>query len=168
MLSRVEIQNFKSIGEPGVSLDLSPLTFLVGPNGGGKSSVLDAITFASLGGKSRPGFFSFSNYEDIHFKKDDNILSVYVEIEDSDPDLISGHTFSHENSKANPSPPITERISSSFIDSVFPIRATRGIVEDSYETREATWVSQYGEDALKILERLPDAQYRSHRTVIQK
>ena len=33
MLSRVKIQNFKSIGEPGVDLELKPLTFLVGPNG---------------------------------------------------------------------------------------------------------------------------------------
>ncbi len=43
MLSRVRIQNFKSIGEPGVDLELKPLTFLVGPNGGGKSSILEAI-----------------------------------------------------------------------------------------------------------------------------
>ena len=168
MLSRVEIKNFKSIGEPGVGLDLKPLTFLVGPNGGGKSSILDAIVFASLGGKSQPGFFSFSEYEDIHFKKDDNILSVYVEVEDSDPDLVSGHTFSHETSKQNPSPPIAERISSSFIDSVYPIRATRGIVEDSYAPRKATWVGQNGEHTLEILERLPDAQYRSERMKIQK
>ena len=43
MLSRVKIQNFKSIGEPGVDLELKPLTFLVGPNGGGKSSILEGI-----------------------------------------------------------------------------------------------------------------------------
>ena len=46
MLSRVTIQNFKSIGEPGVDLELKPLTFLVGPNGGGKSSILEAIGVA--------------------------------------------------------------------------------------------------------------------------
>ena len=34
MLSRVKIQNFKSIGEPGVDLEFKPLTLLVGPNGG--------------------------------------------------------------------------------------------------------------------------------------
>ena len=43
MLSRVVIKNFKSIGEPGVDLALKPLTLLVGPNGGGKSSILEAI-----------------------------------------------------------------------------------------------------------------------------
>ncbi|MCH7713129.1 MAG: AAA family ATPase [Chloroflexi bacterium] len=46
MISRVCIQNFKSIGEPGVDLDLKPLTLLVGPNGGGKSSILEAIAVA--------------------------------------------------------------------------------------------------------------------------
>jgi predicted ATPase len=43
LLTRVRIQNFKSIGEPGVDLELKPLTILVGPNGGGKSSILQAI-----------------------------------------------------------------------------------------------------------------------------
>jgi len=46
MLNRVVIQNFKSIGEPGVDLELKPLTFLVGPNGGGKSSIVEAILMA--------------------------------------------------------------------------------------------------------------------------
>ena len=46
MISRVAIQNFKSIGEPGVDLELKPLTLLVGPNGGGKSSILEAIAVA--------------------------------------------------------------------------------------------------------------------------
>jgi predicted ATPase len=47
MLSRVAIQNFKSIGDQGVELKLAPLTFLVGPNGGGKSSIMEAIAVAS-------------------------------------------------------------------------------------------------------------------------
>jgi len=46
MISRVTIKNFKSIGEPGVDLELKPLTLLVGPNGGGKSSILEAIAVA--------------------------------------------------------------------------------------------------------------------------
>lgn len=46
MISRVVIKNFKSIGEAGVDLELKPLTFLVGPNGGGKSSILEAIAVA--------------------------------------------------------------------------------------------------------------------------
>lgn len=46
MISRVAITNFKSIGDPGVDLELKPLTLLVGPNGGGKSSILEAIAVA--------------------------------------------------------------------------------------------------------------------------
>lgn len=49
MISRVSIKNFKSIGDPGVDLELKPLTLLVGPNGGGKSSILEAIAVASQG-----------------------------------------------------------------------------------------------------------------------
>jgi predicted ATPase len=47
MLSRVVIKNFKSIGSEGVDLRLKPLTILVGPNGGGKSKILEAIAFCS-------------------------------------------------------------------------------------------------------------------------
>ena len=45
MLTRLAIKNFKSIGDPGVDLELKPLTFLVGPNGSGKSSVLEELTW---------------------------------------------------------------------------------------------------------------------------
>lgn len=52
MITTVKIANFKSIGEPGVELELKPLTLLVGPNGGGKSSILEAIAVAAQGGSS--------------------------------------------------------------------------------------------------------------------
>ena len=42
MLTRLELQNFKAFGEH-VRLELRPLTVLVGQNGSGKSSVLEAI-----------------------------------------------------------------------------------------------------------------------------
>lgn len=42
MLTRIEIQNFKAFGEL-AQFDLAPLTILVGPNGSGKTSVLEAI-----------------------------------------------------------------------------------------------------------------------------
>lgn len=43
MLAKMTIKNFKSIGDDGVSLNLKPLTILVGLNGSGKSSILEAI-----------------------------------------------------------------------------------------------------------------------------
>ena len=47
MITKFSIQNFKSIGEPGVDLKLSPITVLVGPNNAGKSSILEAFAFFS-------------------------------------------------------------------------------------------------------------------------
>ncbi len=47
MLTRLAIKNFKSIGDPDVDLESRPLTFLVGKNGAGKSSVLEALALAS-------------------------------------------------------------------------------------------------------------------------
>jgi predicted ATPase len=43
MLTKLVLENFKSIGEPGVELNLKPLTILVGPNGSGKSSILEGL-----------------------------------------------------------------------------------------------------------------------------
>ncbi|MDP3062281.1 MAG: ATP-binding protein [Chloroflexota bacterium] len=45
MLTRLMVKNFKSIGEPGIDIELRPLTIFVGPNGGGKSSILEALAF---------------------------------------------------------------------------------------------------------------------------
>jgi len=46
MIRRLHIQNFKCLLD--VSLDLAPLTVLVGPNDSGKSSVLEALAFLGL------------------------------------------------------------------------------------------------------------------------
>ncbi len=74
MLTRVKIQNFKSIGEPGVDLELKPLTILVGPNGGGKSSILEAIALIaqSVGGELRHSgeLVQFSGLQDFAHKGD--------------------------------------------------------------------------------------------------
>lgn len=43
MLTTLAISNFKSIGEQGVTIDLKPLTILVGSNGSGKSSILEGL-----------------------------------------------------------------------------------------------------------------------------
>jgi energy-coupling factor transporter ATP-binding protein EcfA2 len=43
MLRRVRARNFKAIGDTGIDMELLPLTLLVGENGSGKSSILEAI-----------------------------------------------------------------------------------------------------------------------------
>ncbi len=46
MLTRVEIDGFKTFED--FSLDLRPLTAIVGPNASGKSNLFDALRFLSL------------------------------------------------------------------------------------------------------------------------
>jgi AAA15 family ATPase/GTPase len=46
MISMVSVQNFKNLRE--LKVDLEPVTVLVGANGSGKTSLLDAIELASL------------------------------------------------------------------------------------------------------------------------
>ena len=169
MLSRVTIQNFKSIGEPGVDLELKPLTFLVGPNGGGKSSILDAITLVSQGGLSQVGFFSFSKLEDLHFRNESNTLSITVEVHSVLSDESDSFTFSHTG-PTNPQRVggLPGAIASAFYQKVYPIRATRGDLGDADFPTEAIWVWGNGEHTIEILEQLPDSRYRSKRKMIQK
>lgn len=48
-ICRFIVSNFKSIGEPGIDLELKPLTLLFGPQGAGKSNILEAFwRFARL------------------------------------------------------------------------------------------------------------------------
>ena len=180
MLSRVKIQNFKSIGEPGVDLELKPLTFLVGPNGGGKSSILEAIILASTEGTAKTGFISFSDLMEFHFREESNNLNVEVEVSDpisgesasyeyADPPLISSEPtrkirFNDERNKTDTRNLLREI----FFGNVFPIKATRGRIEDRKHPGEPTWVGAEGEHTLDILERIPQAQYRTQRGKIQK
>lgn len=75
MLSRFSTRNIKSIGEDGVTLELKPLTILVGPNSSGKSSILQAlaIIYQSLGQKQLRydgELIQFSSIEDLIHKND--------------------------------------------------------------------------------------------------
>lgn len=89
MLTRLAIKNFKSIGDPGVNLELRPLTFLVGANGSGKSSVLEALALLvqSINWTSeRNASFNLSGYlrqfsslpEIIHKKEYGRWLSIRI------------------------------------------------------------------------------------------
>jgi predicted ATP-dependent endonuclease of OLD family len=46
MLKKIYLKNFKGIGDPGVVIDLKPITLLFGPNSGGKSTILHSILYA--------------------------------------------------------------------------------------------------------------------------
>ena len=88
MISRVAIKNFKSIGETGVDLELKPLTLLVGPNGGGKSSILEAIAVASQNAISS-SLTSFPTRNAIIHQPDGSALEITINFatDPPDPDL---------------------------------------------------------------------------------
>lgn len=46
MITAVEIKNFKGVGDPGVRVELRPITLLFGPNSAGKSTLLHALLYA--------------------------------------------------------------------------------------------------------------------------
>ena len=52
MISIVTVQNFKNLRD--ITVDLEPLTVFVGANGSGKTSVLDAVNYASLAATGAP------------------------------------------------------------------------------------------------------------------
>lgn len=45
MLTHIEIEGFKSFGSPATKVEVTPLTFFVGPNASGKSNFLAALEF---------------------------------------------------------------------------------------------------------------------------
>ena len=48
MLTQIEIEGFKSFGSPAATVDVTPLTFFVGPNASGKSNFLSALEFLQM------------------------------------------------------------------------------------------------------------------------
>ncbi len=48
MLTHIEIEGFKSFGSPATKVEVTPLTFFVGPNASGKSNFLAALEFLQL------------------------------------------------------------------------------------------------------------------------
>lgn len=46
MIKGITIENFKGIGEPGIHLDLKPITMLFGTNSAGKSTIFHALLYA--------------------------------------------------------------------------------------------------------------------------
>lgn len=95
MISTVTIQNFKSIGESGVDLKLKPLTLLVGPNGGGKSSILESIAVAVQGSPS--GLLTtFQSWEAIVHKPSGTRLSIELIFDSDDFGDTLGYRFSSD------------------------------------------------------------------------
>ncbi len=54
MFSLIEAKNFKCFGREGIHLDLAPLTILLGPNGSGKTSALEAVALLAQTAEKPP------------------------------------------------------------------------------------------------------------------
>ena len=68
MLTRLEIDGFRSIER--LELEMQPLTILIGPNGGGKTNILDAIHLLSSASKGQlaDAFAARGGYETTRFR----------------------------------------------------------------------------------------------------
>ncbi len=69
MIHRAKFQNFKALRDVEVTFD-SRLTVLVGPNGSGKTSVLQGIHFFCLGLRNMPSAFSYLPTTDLMFSRE--------------------------------------------------------------------------------------------------
>ena len=160
MISRVAITNFKSIGEPGVDLELKPLTLLVGPNGGGKSSILEAMAVAiqhGITGKlvEFPSFTSFIHKLLAH----EGFIEIHFDGSTSEPGPGFRTEFSesaglHDELLSDGGDPLNtvSRLRSRLNPSATLISSVRGNVPYSVEAKGTPqWVGVHGENLLLLL-----------------
>ena len=171
MISRVVIKNFKSIGEPGVDLELKPLTLLVGPNGGGKSSILEAIAVAAQGNYSGK-LTTFTSFRSIVHKEstatlETNIYFVYPDILSPDTQSKPGFRISFNAARELSGENIAEASVTMFVPEVatrlrtelnrnsFLMNSTRGNVPYTTNTgSDPEWVGVHGENLLLLLAKI--------------
>lgn len=158
MLTRLTIKNFKSIGDPGIDLELRPLTFLVGPNGSGKSSVLEALALLvqnPQGGNNREPFFLFSSWPEF-FHKSAEQISQEIDILLQEDELSyrityypkGGYKIEPDNLLNSPGHESSQlkRILSLPRDWFMPISSHRGVIPHDISAGPLTnWVGLYGE-----------------------
>ncbi|MCI0866689.1 MAG: AAA family ATPase [Chloroflexi bacterium] len=160
MISRVAIQNFKSIGEPGVDLELKPLTLLVGPNGGGKSSILEGISVAIQHGITGR-LVSFPSWTSIlhNLKGPDGHIDIYLAKTASESErgfrTGFGETGGPHSDKSLTQPlDATASVNAwrGELGTASLISSVRGNVPYSGDARgNADWVGVHGENLLLLL-----------------
>ena len=160
MISRVAIKNFKSIGEPGVDLELKPLTLLVGPNGGGKSSILEAIAVACQR-HTNGRLTEFPSDREVKHNAVDCRVVIEVEFAPISNETMGGYRFSfgagsgfnYEHLSANGAVQAnTDRLSSELSRNACLISSVRGDVPYSVDARGSPdWVGVHGESLLLLL-----------------
>ena len=163
MLSRLIVKNFKSIGEPGVDLELKPLTILVGPNGSGKSSIFEAVAFAAqrLGSGE---MFESQGIGNIHCGDENDVLKVEIYFEKS-PELGRGYHFSSKRGNEewwqrggkaiSPDDQLESVLGDLWrkeVSNTFLLSSTRGAVpRQAPPTASPSWVGKVGQDLIPLL-----------------
>lgn len=166
MLTRLAVKNFKSIGDPGVDLELRPLTFLVGKNGAGKSSALEALALVAQSlGMGSPNWggdlVKYDDFLDVVHKRDAN-GSITTVLEMVAPDaarlsLSCEITFRNGGFHQYLQKPTPEQAMANIYltikDHVFLLRSARGIEMGKVQPRPLTinWVGPQGEYLLYVL-----------------
>jgi len=160
MISRVSIKNFKSIGEPGVDLELKPLTLLVGPNGGGKSSILEAIAVA-IKRNIQSELTNFEGYSDVLHRSGRGPSEIKLFLAEIGqiirPDvrvtIETSQGLGFEVSSSNSSKVQEIELAMSFLsDNTFLLSSVRGLVPYSTPTQGSPrWVGVHGESLLLLL-----------------
>jgi len=92
MITKLAISNYRSIGELGVQIELKPLTILLGSNGSGKSSIMEALCMlmqrekATFLGSLRDGeLVSYPTVNSIaHKGKLDRLITIEINMTLSD------------------------------------------------------------------------------------
>jgi predicted ATPase len=107
MLKKIRIQNFKCLQDT-KDIEIRPLTFLVGPNSSGKSSVFQAILAlkqtVESGDQRSPlilqDYIDLGSYKDVFFNHDTN-KDIKIDFEDINP-LKWSVTFSVQENERTP------------------------------------------------------------------
>lgn len=160
MINKVAITNFKSIGDPGVDLALKPLTLLVGPNGGGKSSILEAIAVA-IQRHTNGRLTDFPTDNEVKHNAVDSRVVIEVEFAPIENETMGGYRFSFGAGSGFNYEPLssdrdaqanTNRLSSQLRTGACLISSVRGDVPHSVNARgNPEWVGVHGENLLLLL-----------------
>lgn len=176
MLSSLVAKNFKSIGEKGVDISLKPLTFLVGQNGTGKSSILQAIALAAQRGQRSGQLVSFLDLSAmLHKRVPETTLTIQVgfaeEIAQSKISMpnvritIRGGSFNFDWFVGDE--PVTdtnkqqqlEKTWGPFFGQTYYLSSERGVVPDIAPDAAVQWVGKRGEHLLPWLNKLNSNEY---------
>jgi predicted ATPase len=94
MLKKLRLTNFKAFGDPGLEIEPGLITVLIGPNGTGKSSVLQALLLLKQQGfgdgplVTQGRFVDFGTYSDLaHDHRSDLFLECEMLIDKPDQDV---------------------------------------------------------------------------------